>query len=629
MLKIENATLRVAGRPLLEEASVTLSRGQKAGLVGPNGTGKTSLLRLIQGEWQLDQGQIALTAGWRVGHLAQEAPSGPEPILDVVLAADRERSRLLAEAEEAADPHRLAEIHDRLQDIEADTAPARAARILSGLGFDTASQKRPVSELSGGWRMRVALASLLFSKPDLLLLDEPSNHLDLEATIWLEGYLRGYPGTLLLVSHDRTLLDGVADQIVHLNNRKLTAYAGNFATFQRTRAEQEAQRLAQSKKMEAQRKHMQAFVDRFRYKASKARQAQSRIKALEKLELQMPVAESLAESMANFSFPEPEELSPPLLSLQGVDVGYVPGKPILRGLTLRLDPDDRIALLGANGQGKTTFIRLLADELKPQAGALTKPPKLKVGYYAQDQADQLDMRETPLIVMRRQDPKLHDQKHRAHLARFGLDAQRVDTEIGRLSGGEKARLVFALVTREAPQLLLLDEPTNHLDMAAREALVDAINSYKGAVILVSHDPHLLSLVAERLWLVKDGKIANFEGDLDDYRRQVLSERSGQPGGQRKAPAERTKAETRKGKEGGNGKDARAQLRRKVGEIEATLAKLTKARGILEVRLADPNTYSNQPASVGELQSKHAEVVAAIERQEEAWLAAQEALEGGR
>ncbi len=618
MLRLDKITLRIAGRPLLEEASATLSRGQRVGLIGPNGAGKTSLLKLIQGQLQADSGTLQLTGGWRIGHLAQEPPGGPRPLIDIVLSADEERSGLLAEAESCTAPDRLAEIHERLRNIGADSAPARAARILAGLGFSTANQRRPAAEFSGGWRMRVALASLLFRQPELLLLDEPSNHLDLEATLWLEGFLARYPGTLLLVSHDRRLLNAVVNRILHLDRRKLTAYEGDYETFQRTRRERQAQLAATAAKQEAQRRHMQAFVDRFRYKASKARQAQSRLKALARLE---PVVALENAREAHFTFPEPQLLAPPLLAADQVNIGYAESVPVLRDVTFRLDPDDRIGLLGANGNGKTTLIRLLAQQLQPMAGRITRPPKLKVGYYAQDQADQLEPEATPLLLMRREDPGGQPQKHRSHLARFGLDAARVDTPVRHLSGGEKARLVFALVTREAPQLLLLDEPTNHLDMEAREGLVQALIDYPGAVVLVSHDPHLMGLVADRLWLVDKGSVVTFEGDLDDYRRRVLEERQdakeARPAAKPRAPA-REETTAKRGD--------LAQLRRAIAQAEARLETLTKAKTILEQRLADPENYRQPAADLRALKTKHAEILAAIERTEESWLSAQSALE---
>ncbi|MBC6404622.1 MAG: ABC-F family ATP-binding cassette domain-containing protein [Rhodospirillales bacterium] len=622
MLRLDKITLRVAGRPLLEDASASVSCGQRVGLVGPNGAGKTTLLRLIEGQLQADAGSLEITGGWRVGHLTQEPPGGSRALIDIVLSADEERSRLLAEAEDCADPACLADMHERLRTIGADSAPGRAARILAGLGFSGAQQARPASEFSGGWRMRVALASLLFRQPELLLLDEPSNHLDLEATLWLEGFLARYPGSLLLVSHDRRLLDSAVNRIIHLDGGKLVAYEGNYETFQRTRRERQAQQAAVAAKQEAQRKHIQSFVDRFRYKASKARQAQARLKTLAKLEPIVPLGN---RRESRFTFPAPQTVAPPLLAVDRVFVGYAADRPVLKNVSFRLDPDDRVGLLGANGSGKTTLIRLLAGQLRPLAGGMTRPPRLKVGYYAQDQADQLDPETTPLTLMLRDDPRGVPQRHRAHLAQFGLDAERVDTPVRHLSGGEKARLVFALVTRQAPQLLLLDEPTNHLDMEARDGLIEALNDFPGAAVVVSHDPHLLNLVTDRLWLIAGGRLRAFEGDLEDYRRQVLNERQLEKEARAKAAdklkAPRVKPAPAKRAEQGH-------LKRVVSQAEQRLETLNKAKDILEQRLADPASYCRPAAELKALRSKHAEIVAAIERTEEIWLSAQSALEEG-
>src|SRR5262245_35912599 len=409
MLTISNLTCRIAGRPLLEDASLTLPAGHKAGLIGRNGTGKTTLLKLVMGELQADSGEIRLPNAARVGRIAQEAPSGPQSLLETVLAADAERARLLEEAEHAHDPHRIAEVHQRLHEIAAHSAPSRAAQILAGLGFDTEAQLRPCSDFSGGWRMRVALAALLFQAPDLLLLDEPTNHLDLEATLWLEDFLKRYPHTVLLVSHDRDLLNRAVDKIIHLYDRKLTVYTGGYDDFEKTRAARLALQSAARAKQDAQRKHMQAFIDRFKAKASKARQAQSRIKALARME---PIAAVVEERGIEFHFPEPEELAPPLVVMDGVAVGYEPGKPVLNKINLRLDPDERVALLGANGNGKSTMAKLLAGKLQPMAGEMRRSRKLKVGYFAQHQTDELDLEATPLLSMERIAPKLNAEKCR-------------------------------------------------------------------------------------------------------------------------------------------------------------------------------------------------------------------------
>ncbi|MBL8573874.1 MAG: ABC-F family ATP-binding cassette domain-containing protein [Hyphomicrobiaceae bacterium] len=622
MLTITDLTCRVAGRPLLEGASLTLPAGHKGGLIGRNGTGKTTLLKLIAGEIQADTGEIRLPNNARIGRIAQEAPSGPQSLLETVLAADTERAKLLDEAEHATDPHRIADIHQRLHEIGAHAAPARAAQILHGLGFDAAAQERPCSDFSGGWRMRVALAALLFQAPDLLLLDEPTNHLDLEATLWLEDFLKRYPYTVLLVSHDRDLLNGAVDKIIHLHERKLTMYTGGYDDFERLRSERLALQAAAAAKQDAQRKHMQAFIDRFRYKASKARQAQSRIKALAKMQ---PIAAAVEERGIEFTFPEPEELAPPLIVMDDVAVGYEEGKPILTRINMRLDPDERIALLGSNGNGKSTMAKLIAGKLKPMAGELRASRKLKVGYFAQHQTDELDLEATPLLSMERAAPNLNAEKCRAHIARFGLDVQRATTPVGNLSGGEKARLLLALMTHAAPNILLLDEPTNHLDIDSRQALVQAINDFPGAVVLISHDPHLIELTVDRFWLVKDGRCQPFDGDLNDYKEMILN-----PGRSEKAREKREKAEARPdgktdGRSGRKGGDA-GDLKRQVEQSALAVKKLTEAMDIIEKKMADRKFYEEPAGVIADWQRKHAEVTKRLEQAEEAWLQAQMALD---
>jgi len=628
MLHIKDIIYRVAGRPLFDGATVAIGKSERVGLIGRNGSGKTTLLNLIAGELHADGGSISLPRTQRIGRVAQEAPSGPESLLDTVLAADRERAALLAEVAEGPDPARIAEIHERLAAIGADSAPARAARILAGLGFDEAAQGRPCAELSGGWRMRVALAALLFAAPDLLLLDEPTNHLDLEATLWLEGFLKTYPGTLILVSHDRDLLNRVPRKIIHVEDGKLVLYSGNYDRFERTRRERMERQAAMQTRQLAQRRHIQTFIDRFRYKATKARQAQSRIKALARME---PIASVVEQRTVAFTFPTPSALSPPLLTLDGASAGYRADKPVLRGLDLRIDMDDRIALLGANGNGKSTFMRLLAGRLAPQSGRLVKSGKLRIGYFSQDQADELDLAATPLQLMARALPLEPDSRLRAQLARFGFNHGHVETRVGDLSGGEKARLLFALMTREAPQILLLDEPTNHLDVDAREALVQAINAFEGAVILVSHDSHLIELTADRLWLVAHGTVAPFDGDLQDYRRLLLE--------QRRLERAKTRPDTDAGAPtGGQRKERRraaaqaradvAHLRRAAAQAETRIEKLTREKAALETRLADPEVYRGPTAKLMALQVKFGEVKRAIAEAEEAWLQAQAGAEAG-
>jgi len=610
VLAIRDLTIRIAGRPLLDGASLQIDTGRKVGLVGRNGAGKSTLLRAITGELHPDGGEIRLAARARMGHVAQEAPGGDDSLLDTVLAADAERAALLAEAEAHPDPARLAEIHDRLIAIRADSAPARAGAVLSGLGFDAAAQARPSREFSGGWRMRVALARALFVEPDLLLLDEPTNHLDLEATMWLESWLARFAGAAIVVSHDRGLLERCVDSIAHLDRARITLYQGNFAEFVRRRTERQAQQAAANARIAAERAHIQSFVDRFRYKASKARQAQSRIKALER----MPAIEAVIEDHpVRFAFPVPEELAPPILSFDGCDVGYG-GAPVLRGLRLRLDQDDRIALLGANGNGKSTLAKLIARRLLPEGGTHFRTRALRVGYFAQHQAEELDLAGTPLTHMQAALPKASETACRAQLARFGLDADRAETRIPALSGGEKARLLLALTTRDAPHLLILDEPTNHLDIDARDALVKALAEFGGAVVLITHDPNLVELVADRLWLVADGAVTPFEGDLQDYRA-LLAERA-RGGARTEAGAARAGAR----RERADARSAAAPLRARIREIEASLGKLAREDALIGKRLSDPATYARfKPEDIAWANSRRAAIARETAALEEEWL----------
>ncbi|HUZ63644.1 MAG TPA: ABC-F family ATP-binding cassette domain-containing protein [Acetobacteraceae bacterium] len=616
LLRLSDITIRIAGRTLLDQASLTIEPGRRVGLVGRNGAGKSTLLKAIAGDLIPDGGEIRLARTARMATVAQEAPAGPDRLIDVVLAADTERLRLLAEAGHA-EPVRLAEIHERLRAIGADSAPARAAAILAGLGFDAAAQTRPVSEFSGGWRMRVALAAALFAAPDLLLLDEPTNHLDLEATLWLESWLARFPGGALIVSHDRGLLDRAVEAIAHLDRGKISLTPGGFDEFVRIRTERATQQQKAGERVAAERARIQGFVDRFRAKASKARQAQSRLKALARL----PQIDAVVEDApTRFAFPEPARLAPPILALDRVTTGY-DGKPVLRGLSLSLDMEDRIALLGANGNGKSTFAKLLAGRLAPQSGEIRRGPSLRVGYFAQHQAEELALDDTPLGHMARALPRATPPLLRAQLARFGLDADRAETRVAALSGGEKARLLLALATRDAPQLLILDEPTNHLDIDAREALVKALADFAGAVLLITHDPHLVELVADRLWLVADGTVRNFDGDLDDYRA-LLAERA--------RPAERAETANSRREDRRDRAEARAAvapLRRAAKDAEARIARLADERAAIEKKLTDPALYApGRGDEITEAQFRLAALKRDIAAAEEAWLAAAEALE---
>jgi ATP-binding cassette, subfamily F, member 3 len=622
VLILDNVSYSIAGRGLLERASLMVDPGRRIGLIGRNGAGKSTLLKLIAGELQVDGGSIRLGQRVRMGYVAQEAPGGDTTPLEVVLKADVERTALLAEAEDAAVGHeRIAEIHDRLLTIGADAAPARAAAILSGLGFSTVWQSRAMSSFSGGWRMRVALAAVLFSAPDLLLLDEPTNHLDLEATLWLEQYLSKFPGAVLLVSHDRQLLDRAVEAIAHLDGGKLTLTPGGFAEFIRIKTEKALQQGRAAERAAEQRAHMQKFVDRFRASASKARQAQSRIKALER----MPQIESVVEDKATrFSFPEPNKLAPPMLSLDDVNIGY-DGKPVLSGVSLRVDMEDRIALLGTNGNGKSTLAKFLAGRLEPLSGRQFRTGNLRVGYFAQHQEEDLVAGETPYEHLSRALPKATPPQVRAQAARFGLDADRVNTKVGAMSGGERARLLLALATRDAPHLLILDEPTNHLDIDARDALVRALAEFEGAVLLISHDPYLVDLVADRLLLVANGKVTALEGDLKSYAASVTEGSGSSGGGSRDNSRKNDRSDNKK--ERAEARSRIAPLRQAVKDAELRLAKLNAERELLEKKLADPGIYS--PGKAKDLTYIN-QRISAIKRQteqaEQDWLAAEAVLE---
>ncbi|NVO54970.1 ABC-F family ATP-binding cassette domain-containing protein [Rhodobacteraceae bacterium B1Z28] len=611
MLRIENITYAVEGRPLIDGASATIPDGHKVGLVGRNGTGKTTLFRLIRGELALESGNITLPKRARIGGVAQEVPSSEVSLINTVLAADTERSALMDESDSATDPDRIAEIQTRLVDIDAWSAEARAASILKGLGFDDDDQLRPCSDFSGGWRMRVALAAVLFSKPDLLLLDEPTNYLDLEGALWLESYLARYPHTVIIISHDRGLLNRAVGSILHLEDRKLTYYAVPYDKFAERRAERLAQAESENTKAKARVAHLQSFVDRFRYKASKAVQAQSRLKMIERIQL---VATPQEAALRAFSFPEPEELSPPIIQIEGGVTGYGETE-VLRRLNLRIDQDDRIALLGKNGQGKSTLSKLLSDRLPLMAGKMTRSPKLRIGYFAQHQVDELHVDETPLDHLRRLRPYEAPGKWRSRLAGFGLGADQAITKVGRLSGGQKARLSLLIATIDAPHMLILDEPTNHLDIESREALVEALTAYSGAVVLVSHDMHLLGLVADHLWLVSDGSVKPFDGDLEAYRSLLLA---------RDKPIKEKPQATKPKRPS---RESVLALRANLRKCEDRVAKLTDMHDKLSAKLADPALYEDDRVKdLAIWNRKFAEVSEAMEKAEALWITASERLE---
>jgi ATP-binding cassette subfamily F protein 3 len=624
MLSIEDLSVRIAGRLLIERATVRIPEGARVGLVGRNGSGKSTLFNVMAGDVAAETGEVTIPPRWRIGRLAQEAPSGPESLLETVLAADAERTRLLELAETEQDPHRIADIQSRLADTGAYAAPARAASILAGLGFSTADQERPCVEFSGGWRMRLALAATLFGEPDLLLLDEPTNYLDLEGTLWLQDHLARYPRTMVVISHDRDLLDSSVDSILSLENSTLTLYRGGYSAFERQRNERLTLDQKLAKKQEAQRRHLQAFIDRFRAKATKARQAQSRIKMLEKM---APVAAIVTSEVLPINIPAPDRvLSPPIVALDRVAVGYEPGRPVLSNLSLRIDNDDRIALLGANGNGKSTLVKLIAGRLEPLAGALTRASRIKIAYFAQHQLEELESGGSVYDHVRAMMPDAEVAKVRAVAGAIGFSGQSADTQIDKLSGGEKARLLLALATFGGPHLLILDEPTNHLDIDSRAALIEAINDYPGAAIIVSHDRHLLDACADRLWYVSGGTVEAFDGDLDDYRRRVLSDRfddgrtDRRPRGSQAGPS----AESRRAAVGRRAETA--LLRKRLTLAETEIDRLTREINRLDAALAVGNLFASDPARATELAKARASNAAALALAEEEWLAAGAALQ---
>jgi ATP-binding cassette subfamily F protein 3 len=620
MLTINGLTYRIAGRTLLETTSAQINAGWKVGLVGRNGVGKSTLLELIRGTLQSDAGSIE-QRGVRIGFVAQEAPGGEQTPIEAVLAADTERASLLIEAETSEDPHRIAEVQLRLIEIDAHAAPARAAGILHGLGFSAAEQQKPLGDFSGGWRMRVALAAALFAEPDLLLLDEPTNHLDLEASLWLEAFLTRYRRAMILVSHDRNFLDNVADHILAIADRKLALFSGGYSDYLRQRAETLAHNRALAARQQKERDRLQSFVDRFRAKASKARQAQSRLKMIARM---VPVSIAAEAPPPVFDFPAPSSLRPPLLTLDDASVGYVPGRPVLRRLGLRLDPDDRVALLGANGNGKSTLAKLLGGRLQPFSGHVSRAPRLSCGFFAQHQIEDLDAGSSPYDHLARLMPRAHPETIRSRLARFGLGVDKVLVSARDLSGGERARLTLALATHDAPHLLILDEPTNHLDIEAREALAEALNDFPGAVVLISHDWHLVEMVADRLWLVADGTVRPFVGDLDEYRELLLGER--RPIGDARGDGDGTIR--RKGRRAAAERRREAEpLRRRVAEAEALVESLTAELARLDRDLTEPGIYNGaDKARLTELLRRQSELRQRLQRAESDWVSAAEALD---
>lgn len=618
MLSIRNLTYRIGARTLIDDSSVNIMDGWKVGLVGANGTGKTTLFKLISGELHADIGDISLSIRQRFGQVRQDIPDTDTPLIDMVVGAHEEMADLMRRTETETDPNKLGDIYDRLIELDAYAAPSRAAVLLTGLGFKEEQLKEPFSSFSGGWRMRVALAAALFVEPDFLLLDEPTNHLDLEAIMWLEGYLVNYPHTLMIISHDRELLNKCVDHVVHLDRQKLTLYTGNYDTFERERTAKLGLQQKMFEKQQAERAHMQAFVDRFRASAAKARQAQSRVKALERMDL---VDAVMADRAVRFSFPDPEQLSPPLIAIRQADVGYTEGKPVLRKIHENIDTNDRIALLGANGNGKSTLIKLIAAKLLPMQGEMVRSGKLRIGYFSQHQTEELDVESTPVQEMgRMMQKKTGDYREstiRARLGQFGFGKTLADNRIGDLSGGEKARLLFAFMSFDAPHLLLLDEPTNHLDMDSREALVQALNAYQGAIVIVSHDPSMVERVADRLWLVKDGACMNFDGDLEDYRKFTIQSRRDE----RRLEKEKDKKTEAKEKPK---KTSSPVVAKKLAGTEKALARLSLEKEKLEKEMAAPGFYDDLEKNRA-AQEKYDQVLRELEAQEALWLEMQEAI----
>ncbi|WP_455272099.1 ribosomal protection-like ABC-F family protein [Rhizobium herbae] len=617
MITLNNLSARIVGRLLIDQASVALPAGIKAGLVGKNGAGKSTLFKIITGDMEAETGSVSIPKNARIGQVAQEAPGTEEPLIEIVLKADKEREALLAEAETATDPHRIADIHMRLADIQAHSAESRAASILAGLGFDAEAQLRPASSFSGGWRMRVALAAVLFSEPDLLLLDEPTNYLDLEGTLWLEDYISKYPHTVIIISHDRDLLNTAVNAIIHLDQQKLTFYRGSYDQFERQRAEAMELQTKAKVKNDAARKHLQAFIDRFKAKASKARQAQSRVKALERMGTVSAVIE---DHVQGFKFPDPEkEAASPIIALEHGTVGYTPGKPILQHLSLRIDTDDRIALLGSNGNGKSTFAKLISGRLPATGGSVQTAPGLKIGFFAQHQLDDLIPEHDAVEHVRQRMPGATEGKVRARVAQMGLATAKMSTPAKDLSGGEKARLLMGLAAFEAPNLLILDEPTNHLDIDSRNALIQALNEYTGAVILISHDRHLIEATADRLWLVKDGTVSNYDGDLEDYRSTIVqsSKSKGGKGKGNGGEEQLSKAEQRKAN--ADKRATFAPLKKKINDVESLTAKLNKQIQALDKELEDQDLYDKFPEKAAAKVKERAEVVSKLSKAEEHWM----------
>ena len=608
MIDINNITVRIGNKTLLENASAHIADGWKVGIVGANGCGKSTLFRVLLGMQETELGEINFPSGARISTVAQEMKDIDIHVLDYVLSQDKERQELLEKLKNAEESE-LAEIHERLNFISSSSAEGRASAILSGLGFSNDDFSRPIKEFSGGWRMRLALAAALFAPSDILLLDEPTNHLDLEASVWLENHLQKYRGTLLLISHDRYILNDLCNHIIHFENKKLNVYNGNYDTFQTTRSLQREVLAKQITKQEQQRKHLQSFIDRFRYKATKAKQAQSRMKMLEKMEVLPPLS---SEYSSSFEFPEAQKMASPLIKLDSVSVGY-DDNVVLKNLNLNIGNDDRIALLGANGNGKSTFAKLLSGRLNPMSGNVIKSSKLEVGYFAQHQSEELPLDMSACEYLTSLMPEMPETKIRAHLAAFGLSQEKATTQIALLSGGEKARLLFAVMSRKSPALLILDEPTNHLDIEGRDALLEALNAYNGAVILITHDLHLVELVADDLWLVKNHTCKVYNGDLAEYRDSLLNEKNTA----KKVEPQQPKAEPKK-----NNYFEVKQLNAEIKKTEKLIEKLNAQKSAMEEKF----TQTTNTDELIALQKDFAYLQNEIDKNENIWLELSEKLQ---
>ncbi len=623
MLTISNLTYRIGPRTIIENASLSVTDGWRVGVVGINGAGKSTLFKLISGELQVDGGSISMNSKQRLGMVRQDIPETNTPLIDLVISANEEMAQLLRDVDTEEDGNKLADMYQRLIDMDAYSAPSKAAMLLAGLGFKESQMTEPFSSFSGGWRMRVALAAALFVEPEILLLDEPTNHLDLEAIMWLETYLLSYPHTLMIISHDRELLNKCIDHVIHVDKKQLTLYTGNYDTFERERAMRLGLQQKMHEKQQAERAHIQQFVDRFKAKASKARQAQSRIKALEKMDI---VDAVIADRAVRFVFPNPDKLRPPMISIDHADIGYSADNPVLFNVNATIDPDDRIALLGANGNGKSTLMKLIAGKLGVMKGHIHRSGKLRIGYFSQHQTEELDVNSTPyqemFKLMHAKNPDVKEPIVRAKLGAFKFSRDLADNRIADLSGGEKARLLFAFMSFDAPHLLLLDEPTNHLDVDAREALVQALNAYEGAIVIVSHDPNMVERVADRLWVIKDGACSNFDGDLDDYRAFTIESRR----------AERKKEKQSKNSVNDSGKSLSTlsitpqkrsiDQERRAREIEKSISRLSAEKAKLEHQMAEPEFYTSGK-DTSSTQEKYARIVTDLEQAEVKWLETQE------